>query len=107
MIGFPTKKKQYGSIFERTFFDVSRLRGKRNNSAMNILLDTFVDRFGTRDAIYTNDGDNYFTARVTVSVSEQFFGWLCGLGNKVKIEAPQSVKNEYAEYLTKILKLHT
>ena len=75
--------------------------------AMNLLLDTFVDRFGTRDAIYTNDGDNYFTARVTVSVSEQFFGWLCGLGNKVKIEAPQSVRNEYAEYLTKILKLHT
>ena len=75
--------------------------------ALNMLLDTFVDRFGTRDAIYTNDGDNYFTAGVTVSVSEQFFGWLCGLGNKVKIEAPQSVRNEYAEFLTKILKLHT
>ena len=55
--------------------------------ALNTLLDTFVVRFRTRDAIYTNDGDNYFTARVTVSVSEQFFGWLCGLGNKVKIEA--------------------
>lgn len=74
--------------------------------AVNVLLDSFVDRFGTRNAIYAIEDEKHFTARVTVSVSDQFFGWLCGLGNKVRIVAPSDVKEKYIDYLTKILKLH-
>ncbi len=74
--------------------------------ALNMLLDTFVDRFGTRDAIYTSDGDEYFKARVTVSVSDQFFGWLCGLGSKVKIESPELVVDKFKEHLDKMRRLY-
>ena len=56
--------------------------------ASNKLLDTFVDRFGTRGVLYAKDGDKHFTAVVHVAVSNQFFGWLCGLGDKVQIIAP-------------------
>lgn len=74
--------------------------------ALNMLLDTFVDRFGTRDVIYAKDDDKHFTAVVNVAVSNQFFGWLCGLGNKVKILSPSPVVEEFKEYLDKMRGLY-
>ena len=74
--------------------------------ALNMLLDTFVDRFGTRDAIYAKDDDKHFTAVVSVAVSNQFFGWLCGLGNKVKIISPAPVVEEFKQYLDKMRGLY-
>ena len=70
--------------------------------ALNMLLDTFVDRFGIRDVIYTKDDDKHFTAVVNVAVSNQFFGWLCGLGNKVKIVSPSPVVEDFKKYLDKM-----
>ena len=70
--------------------------------ALNMLLDTFVDRFGTRDVIYAKDDDKYFTAIVNVAVSNQFYGWLCGLGNKVKIISPSPVVEDFKKYLDKM-----
>ena len=74
--------------------------------ALNMLLDTFVDRFGTRDVIYAKDDDKHFTAVIKVAVSNQFFGWLCGLGNKVKIISPAPVVEEFKEYLDKMRGLY-
>jgi predicted DNA-binding transcriptional regulator YafY len=74
--------------------------------AVNTLLDTFVDRFGTRNVIYTTDDERHFTARVSVSVSEQFYGWLCGLGSKVKIVSPENVRDDFKAYLFKIQRLY-
>ena len=74
--------------------------------ALNMLLDTFVDRFGTRDVIYAKDDDKHFTAVVKVAVSNQFFGWLCGLGNKVKIISPAPVVEEFKQYLDKMRGLY-
>ena len=74
--------------------------------AINPLLDTFVDRFGTRDAIYAKDDDKHFTVVVSVAVSNQFFGWLCGLGNKVKIISPAPVVEEFKQYLDKMRGLY-
>ena len=70
--------------------------------ALNMLLDTFVDRFGTRDVIYAKDDDKHFTAIVNVAVSKQFYGWLCGLGNKVKIISPSPVVEDFKKYLDKM-----
>ena len=70
--------------------------------ALNMLLDTFVDRFGIRDVIYAKDDDKHFTAVVNVAVSNQFFGWLCGLGNKVKIVSPSPVVEDFKKYLDKM-----
>ena len=74
--------------------------------AVNVLLDSFIDRFGTRNVIYTTDNERHFTARVSVSVSEQFYGWLCGLGSKVRIESPASVSEDFKAYLSKIQRLY-
>ena len=74
--------------------------------ALNMLLDTFVDRFGTRDVIYSKDDDKHFTATVKVAVSNQFFGWLCGFGNKVKILSPSPVVEEFKQYLDKMRGLY-
>ena len=75
--------------------------------AMNQVLEVFIDRFGTRGAIYSCDGDRYFTARVKVSVSKQLYGWLCGLGNQVKILSPEWVADDFKAHLEKMLSLYT
>lgn len=47
--------------------------------------------------------ENTVLARVNVAVSRQFFGWVTGLGNALKIEAPERVVDQYREYLGEIL----
>jgi predicted DNA-binding transcriptional regulator YafY len=74
--------------------------------AKNKLLDTFVDRFGTKGVIYSTDGEGHFIARVTVSVSDQFFGWLCGLADNVKIVSPAVLEASFKEYLMNISRLY-
>ena len=41
--------------------------------------------------------------RIKCHVSGQFFGWLAGLGNGVKIAAPEEVKGRYKKWLSAIL----
>ena len=40
------------------------------------------------------------------AVSNQFYGWLCGLGNKVKILSPSPRVEEFKEYLDKMRSLY-
>ena len=63
------------------------------------LLDTVVDRFGTQNVVYSKDDDRHFKATFSVAVSDQFFGWLCGFGKRVKIVAPESVKEKFKAHL--------
>ena len=37
-----------------------------------------------------------------MAVSNQFLGWLCGLGNKVKIISPSPVVEDFKKYLDKM-----
>ena len=74
--------------------------------AMNQLLEAFIDRFGTRGAIYSSDGDNHFIARVKVNVSQQLYGWICGLGNQVKILSPEWVVDDFKEHLDKMRSMY-
>ena len=64
-----------------------------------------IDRFGT-DAMIRPYGKDRFRASVTVSVSPQFFGWLSGLGNRVTIQSPESVREEYKTFLKEIIDLY-
>ncbi len=68
----------------------------------NDLLDTAVDRFGKKDVIYSKLDDKHFTVTTKVEVSKQFFGWLCGFGNKVKILSPSQTAEEFKAYLDKM-----
>lgn len=57
-----------------------------------------IDRFG-KNVPLRPDGDEHFIARVEIAVSEQFFGWITGLGRDVQILSPQSVVDEYRSLL--------
>lgn len=59
-----------------------------------------IDRFGKSVSMIPNEEEGYFTAIVDVVVSNQFFGWLTGLGEGVRILSPQSVVDEYKALLT-------
>lgn len=72
----------------------------------NDLLDTAIDRFGTKDVQYEKYDAGHFTAAPEVELSKQFFSWLCGFGNKVKIIGPEFVKEEFTAYLDKIRALY-
>jgi transcription-repair coupling factor (superfamily II helicase) len=83
-----------------------KLAVQDSEQSLNELHEEFVDRFGKINAIYSIEDKDYFSVKVSVAVSDQFFAWLCGFGNSVKIEAPQSVKTKFKEYLDKMRKLY-
>ena len=68
----------------------------------NRLAGVMIDRFGTDFMMYSR-GKDRFRARVAVSVSPQFFGWLAGLGKGMRIISPEDVRDEYRNYLQEIL----
>lgn len=68
----------------------------------NSLVGVILDRFGKNVMLIPKD-EEHFHVKVLVAVSPQFFGWVTGVGVKMKIAKPESVKNEYREYLLKIL----
>ncbi len=69
---------------------------------VNKLLDSVVDRLGTKGVNYSKADNNHFYVDTHLAVSDQFFGWLLGFGNMVKIMGPDSIINEFKEYLDKI-----
>ena len=62
------------------------------------LMDVIIDRFGL-DVEVAKATSRYADVRVNVEVSDQFFGWLAGLGGKVTIRAPRKLRDEYRAWL--------
>ncbi len=69
------------------------------------LVGVVIDRFGKEVTIHST-ADGEFTARLKVAVSQQLFGWLTGLGPEVKIESPNSVVEEYTNYIDNIIQTY-
>lgn len=65
---------------------------------INLLLDTVVDKFG-KGLYYQKVDDNHFSVQVEVAVTEQFFGWVCGFGKRVKIISPPHVQEKFVKFL--------
>ena len=88
---------------QRTF---SMFEGKQEHVTMQFitpLLDTVIERFGTsRDVQYFSKGEKYFTVTADVKVTDQFFGWILGFGRRASILSPQSVIDQFTEYLDKV-----
>lgn len=63
------------------------------------LVGAVIDRFGAEVPL-TPDGSEWFTTRVAVRVSPQFFGWLCGFSDEAQILAPDAVAEAYYQHLT-------
>lgn len=71
------------------------------------LLDTVVDRFGTSGVVYSKDADGkHVKAIVNVAVSEQFYGWVCGFGKRMKIVSPSPVVEDFKKHLDKMRSIY-
>ena len=64
----------------------------------NDLIGVVVDHFG-KDIPVQNDGASHFTIWVQAKVSPLFFGWLFGMGNKVRILSPSWAAEKMKETL--------
>ena len=69
--------------------------------AENDLTGVIVDKFGKNNIIMKVD-ENHFQINVDIAVSPQFFGWLTSFSGKIKIIAPQNVKEEFKKHLEKV-----
>jgi len=57
-----------------------------------------IDRFGPEVPLIP-DGDAHFTTQVSVRISPQFYGWLCGFGDEVQLLAPADAAEAYRQHL--------
>ena len=99
--------EEFAKIDIRTFAQrtISMYSGRKEQVTVRFimpLLDTAIDQFGTKDVRYKKLDDGHFTMTATIDISDQFFGWLLRFGRRVKILSPESVAEQFAEYLNKI-----
>ncbi len=73
---------------------------------INLLLDTAVERFGTKGVQYTKVDDRHFKVTAEVEVSDQFFGWLLGFGKRAKLMYPDDVVDQFKQYVDKIREMY-
>ena len=71
---------------------------------INPLLDAVYDKFG--DVHCQPVDETHFSVQVEVAITDQFFGWLCGFGNKAKLLSPSPVIEEFTKHLAKMQELY-
>lgn len=64
----------------------------------NDTMDSMVDRFGEKVETRPVDG-GHFRLKAEVADSTVFYAWIFGFGGKVKIEAPEDMKDAYRKML--------
>ncbi len=94
-------------------FDISRYENKTFGmfggnenlvtlSCKNEAAGAIIDRFGD-EVTFIKHSDGTFDVTVRVFISEQFFGWVTGLGKLVKIKAPEDVLTAYKNFLKELI----
>lgn len=68
----------------------------------NNIAGVIIDRFGEKISLRRYDEEHFYVTPEVVT-SGQFYGWLAGLGTEIRIETPKEVKEEYLQYLQKII----
>ena len=86
-------RKQAFSMFKGELTEVSL-------ECVNSAVDGIVDKFGEQVSMLKLT-DNTFRVKVKVRVSPTFFGWCATSGGNIKIVAPEEVKKEYYEHLSR------
>ena len=66
------------------------------------LTGVMLDRFG-KDVLLRKGGEDNYSIRTDVVISDHFFGWLAGLGKQVRIVSPDNIREQYKLYLSDIL----
>ena len=71
------------------------------------LVGVIADRFGKNIFITSDDNnDNNFIVKVNVNISDQFFGWVLALGDKIEIISPESVRARFQTHIEKVARLY-
>jgi len=69
---------------------------------INLLLDTAVERCGTKDVQYSKVDDRHFKVTANVEISDQFYGWLLGFGKRAKLTWPDDEVEKFKAYIDKV-----
>lgn len=93
------------TYMQRVFSMYSGDRKRVKMRFINPLLDTALDRFGTKGVIYEKADSSHFYVTADIEVSDQFFAWVCGFGKRIRIETPD-IAALYANFLDKIRKMY-
>ena len=83
----------------------SMFRGEETEvklSVDNSLIGVMVDRFGS-DIFIIKESENSFVVNVKVALSPQFYGWLFGLGSKVKILSPEKAVSDFKSQISAVI----
>ena len=72
----------------------------------NELIGVVIDRFG-KDIIILKKDDEHFIARVNVAVSQQFLGWVFGIGEGLRITGPENVVDQMREEIHRLQQLYS
>lgn len=71
----------------------------------NALAGPVLDRFGA-DTSLVPCGAEHFSVTVSVAVNVQFFGWLCGFGDRVRVLSPESAVAGMREHIAALSRLY-
>lgn len=69
--------------------------------AENDMIGVILDRFG-RETPISAAGEGRFRADVSVAVSPQFYGWVFSMDGRIRIAAPEEIRNEMKEMLERL-----
>ncbi|MBQ8412976.1 MAG: WYL domain-containing protein, partial [Lachnospiraceae bacterium] len=70
----------------------------------NSLVGVIIDRFGADVMIIPDKSEDYFSVNVDVAISNQFLGWLIGLGDGVEIISPEELRKDIRDIACKLMK---
>lgn len=71
----------------------------------NELAGPVIDRFGADIALVPWD-EGHFSVTVNAAVNVQFFGWICGFGDRVRILSPESAVRGMKEHLAAMSRMY-
>lgn len=71
----------------------------------NHLAGAVIDRFGQAVSLVRYDAD-HFSVTVNAAVNVQFFGWLCGFGDRVRILSPASAVSAMREHVASLARVY-
>lgn len=72
----------------------------------NDMVGVMIDRFGSDIMIIPDKDGEHFTINVDVAISDQFIGWLIGLGTSVQVVAPEYVRKKIKDNLQMIVSIY-
>ena len=71
----------------------------------NSLAGAVIDRFGEGPSLIPYD-EGHFSVTIDAAVNVQFFGWLCGFGDRVRILSPESVVSAMRGHVERLAALY-